>query len=102
MYYDMTEYSQLKFSVESSKRKLSHIKKWSVCKKFHKCEFCENQETSPGVGHRLADRDTLSREGVNKKPPIRVETCRTRENQRGGFPDDWRGTTKKKKERFEE
>ena len=31
---------------------LSHIKRWSVCKKFHKCEFCENQGPSPGLRTR--------------------------------------------------
>ena len=69
------------------------MRSWSVCKKFDKCEFCENQGPSPGlwtrkrVGHKLADRDTLSREGSEQRAANMNWDRPIMRKPRGGFLD---------------
>ena len=71
------------------------------------CEFGENQGPSPGLMTMrgldviLADHDTLSREGESKSRRYELRPAE-RGKTRGEVFRTWRGTTKKKKEQFEE
>ena len=69
------------------------MRRWSVCKKFHKCEFCENQGPSPGLRTRKGlDIDSpiaicyLER-GQTESRRYELRPAEPGKTKRGGFPD---------------
>ena len=69
------------------------MRRWSVCKKFHKCEFCENQGPSPGLRTRKGlDTDSpivicyLER-GQTESRRYELRPAEHGKTDRGGFPD---------------
>ena len=69
------------------------MRRWSVCKKFDKCEFCENQGPSPGLRTRKGlDIESLIairylERGQTESRRYELRPAEHEKTERGGFPD---------------